>query len=90
MFEDVASSKCTFADDLFILNIQMVFVSRYVQDHYMQNLNQTPNYDYLGHPLNAYHLIRHVASGWNNLANKQFKGLPGHNLESELGRQKIC
>ena len=55
----------------------------------MQNLNQTPNYDYLGHPLNAYHLIRHVASGWNYLAKKQFKGLPEPNLELELGRQKM-
>ena len=67
----------------------MFFIFRYVQNHYLQNLNQTPNNDYLGHPLNAYHLIRHVASGWNYLADKQFKGLPEPNLELELGRQKI-
>ena len=45
----------------------MILIFRYVQTHYMQNLNQTPNYDYLGHPINSYHLIRHVASGWNNI-----------------------
>ena len=55
----------------------------------MQNLNQTPNYDYLGHPLNAYHLIRHVASGWNYLAKKKFIGLAEPNLELELGKQEI-
>ena len=52
----------------------------------MQNLNQTPNYDYLGHPLNAYHVVRHVASGWNYWAKKQSKGLPEPNLEMEVGR----
>ena len=66
-----------------------MFIFRYIQTHYMQNLNQTPNYNYLGHPLNAYHLIRHVASGWNYLAKKQFEGLPEPNLEFEFGRQEI-
>ena len=42
---------------------------RYVKHHYIHQLNQTPNYDYLGHPVNAYHLIRHVASGWDNILN---------------------
>ena len=55
----------------------------------MQNLNQTPNYDYLGHPLNAYHLIRHVASGWNYLAKKQFESLAEPDWELELGKQEI-
>ena len=68
----------------------MIFIFRYVQNHYMHNLNETPNYDYLGHPLNAYHLVRHVASGWNYLAKKQLKGSPEPNLEIELGKQKIC
>ena len=27
-------------------------------------LNQEPNYDYLGHPVNSYHFIRHMATGW--------------------------
>ena len=43
--------------------------NRYVKHHYIHQLNQTPNYDYLGHPVNAYHLIRHVASGWDNILN---------------------
>ena len=79
-----------FVDDILILNIWMIVIFRYVQNHYMQNLNQTPNYDYLGHPLNAYHLIRHLASGWNYLTKKQRKGLLESDLEIELGRQKIC
>lgn len=41
--------------------------ARYVQQHHIHGLNQTPNYDHLGHPINAYHLIRHVASGWENV-----------------------
>ena len=41
--------------------------NRYVQHHYIHQLNQTPNYEYLGHPVNAYHLVRHVASGWSNV-----------------------
>ena len=39
-------------------------IHRYVKNHKTHQLNQAPNYDYLGHPVNAYHLIRHVASGW--------------------------
>ena len=27
-------------------------------------LNQEPNYGYLGHPVNSYHFIRHMAIGW--------------------------
>ena len=40
---------------------------RYTKSHYLHQLNATPNYDHLGHPINAYHLIRHVASGWNKI-----------------------
>ena len=47
----------------------MFSFDRYVKHHYIHQLNQTPNYDYLGHPVNAYHLIRHVASGWDNILN---------------------
>ena len=35
----------------------------------MNELNDTPNLDYLGHPINAYHFIRHVASGWKRILN---------------------
>ena len=33
----------------------------------MHKLNGNPNLDYLGHPINAYHFIRHVASGWKRI-----------------------
>ena len=38
-----------------------------MKHHKIHKLNESPNYDYLGHPINAYHLIRHVASGWSNI-----------------------
>ena len=44
--------------------IFILYVYSYVMQHYKQNLNQTPNYNYLGHPINAYHFIRHVVYGW--------------------------
>jgi hypothetical protein len=37
---------------------------RYVDDHKKLKLDQEPNFKYLGHPINAYHLIRHSALGW--------------------------
>ena len=50
----------------------------------MHNLNQTPNFNHLGHPLNAYHLIRHVASGWNYLIENEFKNIPEAQLKHEF------
>ena len=38
-----------------------------MKNHYLHGLNATPNYSYLGHPINAYHLIRHVGSGWDKI-----------------------
>jgi len=49
------------------MEIALATLKVYVQQHHKHGLNQTPNYDYLGHPINAYHLIRHVASGWQNV-----------------------
>ena len=46
------------------LNYFMLLRFRYVRQHYKNHLNDTPNYNYLGHPINAYHFIRHVAHGW--------------------------
>ena len=37
---------------------------RYVRQHRRSKLDQPPNYRYLGHPINAYHFIRHVLYGW--------------------------
>ena len=62
------------------------FVFRYVKSHYMHNLNQTPNFNHLGHPLNAYHLIRHVASGWNYLIENEFKNIPEIQWKHEFGK----
>lgn len=39
----------------------------YVTSHKHHTLDQEPNYDFLGHPVNAYHFVRHVASGWNKV-----------------------
>ena len=61
-------------------------IFRYVKTHYMHNLNQTPNFNHLGHPLNAYHLIRHVASGWNYLIENEFKNIPEIQLKHEFGK----
>ena len=62
------------------------FIFRYVKTHYMHNLNQTPNFNHLGHPLNAYHLIRHVASGWNYLIENEFKNIPEVQLKHEFDK----
>ena len=45
-------------------------IHRYVKNHKIHQLNKPPNYDYLGHPVNAYHFIRHVASGWASVLDK--------------------
>ena len=33
-------------------------------NHEKLELNQEPNVEYLGHPINAYNLIKHSALGW--------------------------
>ena len=40
---------------------------RYVNSHHLNKLDQEPNLEYLGHPLDAYHFVRHVASNWERL-----------------------
>lgn len=39
----------------------------YITRHYELKLDEKPNYDFLGHPINAFHFVRHVASGWANI-----------------------
>ena len=46
---------------------------RYIKNHRLHKLNDNPNLEYLGHPLNSYHLIRHVASGWKRFLNDEPK-----------------
>ena len=41
---------------------------RYVKQHKRHQLNIEPNLNYLGHPINAYHLIRHVVYGWEYIS----------------------
>ena len=41
---------------------------RYVKQHNRYKLNNTPNHNHLGHPINAYHLIRHVVYGWEYIS----------------------
>ena len=36
-------------------------------------LDQAPNFDYLGQPINSYFLIRHVALGWDKVRTKGFQ-----------------
>ena len=50
----------------------MLVIFRYVNSHKIHQLDQEPNFDYLGHPLDAYHFVRHVATGWERIRNKIF------------------
>ena len=54
----------------------------------MHQLNQTPNYHYLSHPINSFHLIRHIASGWNNIM-KNVLGNEVNDSTDALGRCEI-
>ena len=38
-----------------------------MKSHRDLKLDHGPNYEFLGHPINAYHFIRHVASGWQGV-----------------------
>lgn len=42
-------------------------IKKYIEEHERLGLNEEPNYDFLGHPLNAYFLVRHVAMGWGTI-----------------------
>ena len=68
--------------------IDQIFFVRYVESHQKLELNQEPNVDYLGHPINAYNLIKHTAMGWKDF---HFKVIPDlnetvSNLEYFLNR----
>ena len=77
-----------------------VLSNRYLENHYLHQLNDTPNLDYLGHPINAYHFIRHVASGWkrilndgpqiNNWIEKNAGKIVWNNLSNDIGNLKTC
>ena len=40
---------------------------RHIKGHYFHRLNTTPNWEYLSHPINSYHLVRHIATGWKHI-----------------------
>ena len=79
----------------FKVRFLLSFINRYIKQHYLHQLNKTPDYEYLGHPINAYHLIRHVASDWNNVLNDMLhnstwlqnnqKSIKRNNLLDDLG-----
>lgn len=46
---------------------------KYIKSHEDTQLDQEPNFDFLGNPLNGYFLIRHVALGWGEVRTKMFE-----------------
>ena len=67
-----------------------LLINRYVKHHKIHQLNQTPNYDYLGHPVNAYHFIRHVASGWASVMDEVMDNNDTLSLIQDLGKYEYC
>ena len=45
---------------------------RYIDSHESVELNQEPNFRYLGQPINSYFLLRHVALGWDEIRTRAF------------------
>ena len=48
------------------------YILRYVRSHHSNQLDQEPNYEYLSHPLDAYHFVRHISSKWERLRQEPF------------------
>ncbi len=48
-------------------------LERYVANHQALGLDGEPSFQYLGHPLNSYHLVRHVALGWQEVRESVFR-----------------
>ena len=42
-------------------------LSRYIDEYKWLGLDEEPNYDFLGHPINGYLFLRHVAFGWGKI-----------------------
>ena len=84
---------------IFALNYQLLISHRYITNHHLHELNDTPNLDYLGHPINAYHFIRHVASGWTRILNdgpdmrnwieSNVGQIVWNNLYNDIGKLKL-
>ena len=56
-----------------ISHTQPCISQRYIESHKAMKLDQEPNFDYLGQPLNSYFLIRHVAMGWGDIRRDVFQ-----------------
>ena len=59
---------------------------RYIRQHYLHRLNQTPNIEYLGHPINAYHLLRHIVYGWEYLSQHLSALVRKRPISNEIGK----
>ena len=56
----------------FLQIIQIIYSShlRYIKSYHDLRLNEEPNFEFLGHPINSYHLVRHVAFAYEHVAAK--------------------
>ena len=59
---------------------------RYVNQHHRHKLNNKPTMKYLGHPINAYHLIRHVVYGWEYVSHYLSALMERRPLPTALGK----
>ena len=59
---------------------------RYVNQHHRHKLNNTPTINYLGHPINAYHLIRHIVYGWEYISHHLPVLMERRPLHTALGK----
>ena len=50
-------------DSIETMKAMIPVFERYVKNHQKLELDQEPNVEYLGHPINAYNLIKHSALG---------------------------
>ena len=63
-----------------------------MKNHKKLELDQEPNVEYLGHPINAYNLIKHSAIGWKFLNHSVVQPLNislGH-IGERLEKINIC
>ena len=68
-----ATRRLWLEERLFVQNLQdsidtfksiLPIFERYIANHKKLELDQEPNVEYLGHPINSYNLIKHSALGW--------------------------
>ena len=62
----------------------------------MMKLNETTSIEHLAHPINAYHLLKHITFGWNTITmeilnnktwrEKNHDAIIFYDLEEDIGR----